>query len=54
MSRFSEIPYGTLQKMPDGKFFKVVRADNEKGFERIEITEEEYNALKAKIKSWSE
>lgn len=51
MSRLSEIPYGTLQKTPDGKFFKVVKADN--GFERIEITEDEYKSLKAKMKSWS-
>ncbi|GIQ63624.1 hypothetical protein PACILC2_21920 [Paenibacillus cisolokensis] len=52
MSRLSEIPYGTLQKTPDGKFFKVIKADNDKGFERIEITEDEYKSLKAKIKSW--
>lgn len=51
MSRLNEMPYGTLQQMPDGRYFKVVKSDNEKGFERIEITEEEYKELKAKLKS---
>jgi len=41
MARDRGIMFG-VEKWPDGRYFETVPADNEQGYERREITEEEY------------
>lgn len=48
-TRLIEPMFG-LEKRPDGRYFETVPADNEKGYERREITKEEYEEKRRKAR----
>lgn len=53
MSRLTEPMFG-LEKWPDGRYFETVPADNEQGYERREITREDYEEKRRKARKMFE